>query len=274
VTHSLDLGRLQRGLASAPIRFELRSFSQVGSTQDLVAMAAQAGAAEGLVVFADEQLSGRGRSGRSWIAPRGSSLMFSVLLRPESDTEGLTSLSLVAGLAVVEGLALSGGPPARLKWPNDCLSRDLKLAGILAESPASSAAERVVVLGVGCNVTWAGSELPSELSQTATACDLEGCLVDRTTLAEQVLSRLAIRYREWAEGGFAVLRGQWLRHAAWLGQEVVAKHPSGRIVGRAVGISEVGELIVDTADGPIPIAAGDLELSPGPQLRLAKGVAG
>ena len=269
MTQSLDVRRLQRSLANSPIRFDLQLYAQVGSTQDLVTTAASAGAAEGLVVFADEQLAGRGRSGRSWIAPAGGSLMFSLLLRLRSGMESWSTLSLVAGLAVAEGLALADGPRVQLKWPNDCLCGDRKLAGVLAEASESSDGGRVVALGVGCNVTWADRDIPQQLRRTATACDLEGYPLDRTVLAEAVLSRLAIRYQEWSEGGFAVLRGEWLRHAAWLGQEVVAEHPSGPIVGRAVGISDGGELIVETAAGPVTIAAGELERASGPQLRLA-----
>jgi len=251
------------------MRFDLRYYAQVGSTQDLVADAAAAGAPEGLVVFADQQLAGRGRSGRSWIAPPGSSLMFSVLLRPPSGIKACTSLGLVGGLAMVEGLALAGGPQARLKWPNDCLCGDRKLAGILAESPASRVGERMVALGIGCNITWIGSELPPDLRRTATACDLEGHLVDRTELAEAVLSRLAIRYREWVGGGFAALREVWIEHAAWLGEEVIAEHVSGRVVGSVVDLSDEGELILATTDGEVAIAAGELERASGPLLRLA-----
>ena len=271
MTQSLDVQRLQRGLANSAIRFEPRFYSQVGSTQDLVSVAAEAGAGEGLVVFADEQLSGRGRSGRSWIAPAGSSLMFSVLLRPAAGTQSSTTLSLVAGLAVVEGLELAGGPPAQLKWPNDCLCGNRKLAGVLAESSRSGEGERVVVLGIGCNVNWAHAEFRSGLRRTATACDLEGYLVDRTDLAEAVLTRLATRYREWAEGGFAAVRGAWLSHAAWIGQRVIAENQSGSVVGTAVGISDGGELILETPDAQVAIVAGELALAYGPQVRLAKG---
>jgi BirA family biotin operon repressor/biotin-[acetyl-CoA-carboxylase] ligase len=273
VTQSLDLRRLKRGLANSPIRFELRHYARVNSTQDLVATAAATGANAGLVVLADEQLSGRGRSGRSWISPAGSSLMFSVLLRPAADPAIWSTLSLVAGLAVVEGLELAGGPSAQLKWPNDCLCRGRKLAGVLAESSTPSEGERIVVVGIGCNVCWVGAELPPDLRRTATACDLEGFPVDRTVLAEAVLGRLAVRYRDWERGGFGVLRPEWLRHAAWVGQEVIAEHRSGRVSGRAVGISDGGELLVETADGQLAIATGDLERTPGPLLRLADGIA-
>ena len=273
VTQSLDVEQLQRALANAPIRFQIRGYAQVASTQDLVALAAAAGEPEGRVVWADQQTAGRGRLGRSWTAPAGSSLMFSVLLRPAAGSACWTTLTLVAGLAVVEGLALAGGPSAQLKWPNDCICRERKLAGILAESPVPTAADRVVVLGIGCNVAWAGRDLPAGLRRTATACDLEGHPLDRTVLAEAILGRLAIRYREWTDGGFGALRQEWLRHAAWIGQRVTARHPSGPVSGRALGISKCGELIVETAEGPLALAAGEMERALGPRLRLADGVA-
>ncbi len=274
MTQSLDLRRLQSGLAGSPLRFEPRLYAQVGSTQDLVAQAARGGGQEGLLVFADEQLSGRGRSGRTWIAPAGSSLMFSILLRPESGMESWPTLSLVAGLAVVEGLTSAEGPRAQLKWPNDCLCRERKLAGVLAESFTPGTGQGAVVVGVGCNVSWQDREIPEDLRQSATACDLEGFHLDRNALAVAILSRLAIRYREWAEGGFPAIRTEWLRHAAWIGREVVGADRSGPVTGTVAGITGRGELIVDTADGPIEIAAGDVEGLPTPQLRLAKDAVG
>ena len=268
MTQSLDLSRLRLSLLSSPIHFELHDYATVGSTQDLVAAAAAGGAEEGLVVFADEQLAGRGRSGRRWVAPPGSSLMFSVLLRPASSAANWTTLSLAAGLAVVEGLAQAGGPPTRLKWPNDCLVGDRKLAGVLAESRSSSERGRVVIVGIGCNVKWVGAELPSELRRTATACDLAGYDVDRTSLAVAVLGRLGLRYQQWVDQGFGALREAWLARAAWIGQEVIAQQPSGPVAGRMAGLSEQGELLLETASGPIAVAAGDLDLAVGSGLRL------
>jgi BirA family biotin operon repressor/biotin-[acetyl-CoA-carboxylase] ligase len=267
VTPSLDIAALRRSLADSPVPLWLRSYARVGSTQDLVVQAARGGAPEGLVVLADEQLMGRGRAGRKWIAPAGSSLMFSVLLRPRRAEAEWVTLSLLAGLAVVEGLALAGGPRARLKWPNDCLCGERKLAGVLAESGAGGTAGRAVVLGVGCNLVFEGVELPAELRRTATACDLEGASVDRPRLAEAVLHRLVARYLEWGESGFAGLREAWLGHAAWLGEEVLAVASSGPVRGRVAGVSETGELVLDGAGGQITVGAGELSLVGGPSLR-------
>lgn len=266
----LDIAGLSRALASSELRFSLRGYARVGSTQDLVAKAGRAGAAEGLVVLADEQLAGRGRSGRSWVAPPGSALLFSVLLRPRPRSEGWSSLSLVAGLAVVEGLSQAGGPPAQLKWPNDCLCGERKLAGVLAESVPAGDEPGAMVIGVGCNVTWAGMKLPPRLRRVATACDLEGYPLDRTRLAEAVLGRLALRYRDWNSGGFGAVRQAWLGHAAWLGEEAVAQHRSGRVSGRVVSVSDTGQLILETSTGQLAIASGELSPGRGPGLRLTR----
>ncbi|MGA7087219.1 MAG: biotin--[acetyl-CoA-carboxylase] ligase [Candidatus Dormiibacterota bacterium] len=268
----LDVGVLKRGLAGSQLAFELRAYALVASTQDLVGEAARAGAPEGLVVFADEQSAGRGRAGRSWTAPAGSALMFSILLRPAGSVADWASLSLVGGLAVVEGLALVGGPKAELKWPNDCLCGGRKLAGVLAESVTGREGDQPVVLGVGCNLKWEGLEVPKDLRESATACDLEGAPVDRTELAAAVLERMADRYRQWQVGGFAAVREDWLTHATWLGEEVVAEHQSGRLAGRALTVSEAGELILETPPGPVVIAAGELVRLRTPQDR--PGVAG
>ncbi|HEY6538991.1 MAG TPA: biotin--[acetyl-CoA-carboxylase] ligase [Candidatus Dormibacteraeota bacterium] len=268
MTQAVDLGRLQRNLANSKLRFDLRSYAQVGSTQDLVESAARAGAEEGLVVFADEQLAGRGRSGQTWTAPAGSSLMFSILLRPPS-VSAVTTLGLVAGLALVEGLARAGGPTGLLKWPNDCLCSDRKLAGVLAESHRGADGRFEVVVGIGCNVSWRGRELPSGLADIGTACDLEGKPVDRTALAEAVLDRLAVRYREWAAGGFTALKVEWLGRAAWIGEEVIAWRPEGMARGRLAGVSDRGELLLDAPGGRLAIAAGEMTRSGAPQLRRA-----
>jgi BirA family biotin operon repressor/biotin-[acetyl-CoA-carboxylase] ligase len=184
--------------------------------------------------------------------------MFSILLRPSGSDASWASLSLVGGLAVVEGLGLAGGPKAQLKWPNDCLCRGRKLAGVLAESLTGREGDQLVVLGVGCNVKWDGLEMPAALRQSATACDLEAAPVDRTELAAAVLERIASRYRDWQAGGFAAIREEWLKHAAWLGEEVIAEHQSGRLTGRVLTLSETGELILEAPAGTVAIAAGEL----------------
>jgi BirA family biotin operon repressor/biotin-[acetyl-CoA-carboxylase] ligase len=147
------------------------------------------GAREGAVVATDEQTEGRGRLGRAWHAPAGTSLLFSIVLEPQVPGERLPELSLVAGTAVAEAVAAETGLEMRVKHPNDVLVGGRKVAGILAES-----AEGRVVLGIGVNVAQSRDELPME---TATSLALEGAHVDRAELLAAILERLEARYDRW-----------------------------------------------------------------------------
>ncbi|CAN5243506.1 hypothetical protein BH18ACT12_BH18ACT12_21670 [soil metagenome] len=151
---------------------------------------------EGAVAVAEEQSEGRGRLGRSWHAPAGTSLLFSILLRPAVESSRLPELTLVAGGAVAEAIAeLTGVEPA-IKFPNDVLIGGRKVAGILAES-----SEGRVVLGVGINVNQTLEQLPLETQTEPTSLQLElGTSVDRAQLLAAVLARLERAYDLWVSG--------------------------------------------------------------------------
>lgn len=151
---------------------------------------------EGAVAVVDEQSEGRGRLGRTWHAPAGTSILFSVLLRPAVDSSRLPELTLVAGGAVAEAIAeLTGVEPA-IKFPNDVLIGGRKVAGILAES-----SEGRVVLGVGINVNQTLEQLPLETRTEPTSLRLElGAPVDRAQLLAATLSRLERAYDAWVSG--------------------------------------------------------------------------
>jgi BirA family biotin operon repressor/biotin-[acetyl-CoA-carboxylase] ligase len=152
------------------------------------------GAPEGAVAVTDEQTEGRGRLGRSWHAPAGSSLLFSIVLTPHVPSERLPELSLVAGAAVAAGIGEVTGLAPAIKHPNDVLIDGRKVAGVLAE-----ASEGRVVLGIGINVSQAEDELPPGVS--ATSLRLAGAAeVDRPTLLAAVLARLQEAYDEWLSG--------------------------------------------------------------------------
>ena len=149
------------------------------------------GAREGAVVATDEQTEGRGRLGRTWHAPAGSSLLFSIVLEPDVPAERLPELSLVAGSAVAEALAAHANVETTVKHPNDVLIGGRKVAGILAESAGGR-----VVLGVGVNVTQAREELP-HTDPPATSLALEGAGGRRADLLAAILERLEAHYDRW-----------------------------------------------------------------------------
>jgi BirA family biotin operon repressor/biotin-[acetyl-CoA-carboxylase] ligase len=153
------------------------------------------GAPEGAVAVTDEQTEGRGRLGRTWEAPAGTSLLFSIVLAPAVPAERLPELSLVAGRAVAEAISAETGLAPTIKHPNDVLIGGRKVAGVLAE-----AVDGRVVLGIGINVSQSEDELPS--GTKATSLHLSGATpVDRSTLLATVLERLEARYDEWVNGG-------------------------------------------------------------------------
>jgi BirA family biotin operon repressor/biotin-[acetyl-CoA-carboxylase] ligase len=171
------LGRPYRHVASTP------------STQLLLPPEAP----EGALVAADEQTAGRGRLGRRWHAPAGTSLLCSLQLRPLVASERLPELTGVASRACAEAIAALTGLEPELKFPNDVLLGGRKVAGILAE-----AREGRVVLGIGVNVNVAAQELPQEVDRAATSLLAEtGRELDRAQLVAELLERLERRYDAW-----------------------------------------------------------------------------
>jgi len=150
------------------------------------------GAPEGAVAAAGEQTEGRGRLGRTWQAPAGTSLLFSIVLVPPVPPARMPELSLVAGGAVAEAIASQTGLAPTVKHPNDVLVDGRKVAGILAES-----SEGRVVLGVGVNVSQTAGELPERAEHPATSLSLEGATVDRVELLAAILERLEDHYDRW-----------------------------------------------------------------------------
>jgi BirA family transcriptional regulator, biotin operon repressor / biotin---[acetyl-CoA-carboxylase] ligase len=151
---------------------------------------------EGAVAVAEEQSEGRGRLGRSWHAPAGTSVLVSVLLRPPVDAAHLPELSLVAGGAVAEAISEVTGIEPAIKFPNDVLIGGRKVAGILAES-----SEGRVVLGIGVNANQSDEELPADAGTEPTSLRLElGEPVDRARLLAAILARLERAYDAWVTG--------------------------------------------------------------------------
>jgi BirA family biotin operon repressor/biotin-[acetyl-CoA-carboxylase] ligase len=165
------------------------------STQQLV----DTSLPEGAIVVADHQTAGRGRLGRSWDAPPGKALLFSVLLKPPPERHA-PELSLVAGVAVADTVERCTGLAVQLKWPNDVMLRRRKVAGLLAE-----ARDGAVVLGIGLNVNQSREELPENAGSLLT---LTGREWRRDQLLDSLLADLGRTYAAWRSGGLdAVYEG-------------------------------------------------------------------
>jgi len=230
----------------ANITFDVRRFESIDSTNRYLLDEARAGAPEGVVAVADHQTAGRGRQGRSWVAPPGGSLLVSVLLRPRAEHRPLVMAA--AGLALADGVAAVAGFAPELKWPNDLVVESRKLAGILAEVDSDA-----VVVGAGCNVEW--HEVPTEVTDIATACNLvAGRSVDRDALLEAYLIELGRRAARLVD-----VPQEYRRRLGTLGRAVRVELADGTTTGRAVDLGPSGELIVDTDDGTtLSVHAGDV----------------
>jgi BirA family biotin operon repressor/biotin-[acetyl-CoA-carboxylase] ligase len=236
------------------ITWHIRRFDTIDSTNRFVLDEARAGAAEGLVAVADHQHAGRGRRGRTWTAPPGSSLLVSVLLRPQLDAEHAHVMAMVAALALADAVERIAGFAPALKWPNDLVVDDRKLAGLLAEADvAPDGTVRAVVVGAGCNVEW--DDFPAELAETATACNLEaGRPVDRAALLDAFLERLADRLRDLDH-----IAADYRARLATLGRKVKVDVGDRVLEGVASDLDETGRLIVTTDAGErTTVAAGDV----------------
>lgn len=228
---------------------------EVPSTQQVASEAAVAGVPEIHVVLADTQTAGRGRQGREWHAPPGTSLLVSCVLRPTTDFPALSLLPLLAGLALAE-VAERYCPRVTLKWPNDLLLDGSKAAGIITEHAAGGA----VILGVGINVDWRGEPRPPGAPEATSLAEAGAADVDRWRVLAAFLGLFGRRYLDWSEAPGAFL-DEYRRRCATIGLRVRLTRSAGPpLEGLALKISDDGTLVVlDDASTAHRVVAGDVE---------------
>jgi BirA family transcriptional regulator, biotin operon repressor / biotin---[acetyl-CoA-carboxylase] ligase len=227
-----------------------------GSTNDDALLAARAGAPHGSVFLADEQTRGRGRRGHSWLAAPGESLLFSVLLRPKLELAQVSALTLAIGLALKDALAPLVSTPVALKWPNDLLVNQQKLAGVLVESQLQGDQLQAVIVGVGLNVS--AREFPAEIATSATSLALLGAsLLEREALLFELLEAIASRVAAYQLGGVAGILSELNAADALRGKRVRV----GDITGVGRGLDEHGRLLLEGDDETLhAILSGTVEL--------------
>ena len=202
-----------------------------------------------ILILAEEQMEGRGRRGRSWESPNGTSVSMSLLLRPEISPDRASMLTLVMGLSVVEGLWHAFSVQTQIKWPNDVIINKKKLVGILTEMGMQGMEIEYIVIGVGINVNVV--DFPEELVDKATSLRLElGYPMEREKLITAILRAFDRNYQDFLKTqDLIVLQERYEAVMANLNQSVRVLQPGSEYEGTAVGINTMGELLVEKKDG-------------------------
>ena len=228
------------------------------STNAEALRAIDGGAAAPFVVTAERQTAGRGRRGRKWVSPFAENIYYSLVLRMDGGMRQLEGLSLVVGLAVLSALRAVGLSDAGLKWPNDVLVGNKKIAGILLELVGDPADVCHVVLGIGINVNMRSA---SEVDQAWTSVYLEsGRMVNRNELISRLNDSLLEYLKRHAAEGFSAIQAQWEQNHLWQGREVSLIAGVHLVDGTVMGIDQQGALRMSVNGEEKVYSGGELSL--------------
>jgi BirA family biotin operon repressor/biotin-[acetyl-CoA-carboxylase] ligase len=260
----MDTAGIYRALAGTPFAGQMQRFTTIGSTNTRALEQARLGAPHGSFYVADEQTAGRGRSNHHWYSAAGDGLYLSVLLRLPVSAQELVWMPLIAGLVTHHAIAQVTGLRPDLRWPNDILLGERKVAGILVEAlhePATSAT-RPVVLGVGVNMHQ--EQFPPDLATLATSLDLASGR--RSSRQQLLIALLQSLHAELIPLGSAATRAAALAAipgrieaiSSWIRGRAVDVHGPQACHGTTEGLDEKGLLRVRTADGLVTVTTGGL----------------
>ena len=232
--------------------FNMKWFDELNSTNTYLKdlLHSQPDTQDRTVIVAKSQTSGRGRKQRSWVSSEGDNLTFSILIKTTVDLKELSSITLVAAVAVVEYLKIKG-LDAKLKWPNDVMVDKKKICGILTELVfPDGVSSNCIIVGIGLNVNM-DSMQASTIDKPATSMRI---VLDETFVLEQVLTGLLCELDKyidiWQDSGFSSIKNKWQSNCMHIGQEIVVTNIKGerfRAIFDSLGAN--GELIVRRDNG-------------------------
>jgi len=238
--------------------FRLEWVDEIGSTNDLCFERAREGAQSRLWIVAGIQDKGKGRLGRTWLSPPGN-LFASLLLIDEFALARAPQLGLLAGVALIEAVRALVPPtlPLTLKWPNDLLCDDAKLAGILLEGSVLPDGRMACVIGFGVNCAHA----PEGLAYPTASLASMGHTISTQDMFVSLTHSLSHALTQWADGdGFETMRTAWLRHAGAVGRKLRVVRGQEVFEGAYNGIDHNGHLLLATEQGEIVLSAGEVFL--------------
>ena len=258
---SLDKQVVINHLRSKWVGCEVVFYEETGSTNVEAKMLADQGAVHGTLVVADSQSGGKGRRGRRWHSPKGSSIAMSLILKPELEPEKASMLTLIQAMAVTKALGDIGGISPQIKWPNDILVNEKKVCGILTEMNLDKTKISSIIIGCGINVNQ--DDFPENIADIATSLKTEmGQSINRAELIGSVCRYFEIYFEQYMKAkDLSGIIDEYNAHLISKGRMVKVLDPKDEFTGEALGINALGELLVKRADGEtVNVYAGEVSV--------------
>lgn len=241
---------IRLGLKTRFIGQNIHYEESVESTQKIAHHLAYENVSEGTVIIAEEQLSGRGRMDRKWHSPKYTGIWMSLILRPNIPLPKAPQLTLLAAVAIVQAIEGLTDLSPEIKWPNDILIRGKKVTGILTELQAEADRINSIIIGIGMNVNQVEEDFPVELEKIATSLRIEqGKEISRAAMVREIFNNMEKLYNLYLAEGFLPIKLLWESYAISVGREITARTLMQTIVGKALGITEEGVLMIEDKQG-------------------------
>jgi len=248
----LQLNELIEKMKGSSFVQGIKLYETVESTQNIAQQLAENDAPEGTLVLAEQQTSGRGRRGRQWLSPYGSSVSMSFILRPSLPLQFAPQMTLVAAVALCRGLRELTGLDIGIKWPNDLLINGKKISGILMESTAEDERIRYIIAGIGIGVNLLESDYPDELRKVATSLSLEmGQQLNRSDVIAAFITHFGELYSLYLQEGFSPIISLWEALSVTLHKQTLLTTAEGIVEGIPIGLCDSGALSVRKTDGTV-----------------------
>lgn len=228
---------------------EIEYYEVTDSTNLRIRDFAEAGRADGLLAVAEQQTGGKGRRGRSWLSPPGTGIWMSLLLRPQIEPYRASMITIVSALAVAKSIEKICGLETGIKWPNDIVINGKKVCGILTEMSAEIEEVRYIIVGIGINANTQTFE--KEIANIATSIAIEGGKrINRASLIAEFCFYFERYYKQFLQtGDLTFMKEDYEAYLLNIGKEVKIIKNKQEKIRLAIGINEMGELIVEKADG-------------------------
>lgn len=247
---------VERSLHTKFIGKKIHYFDYLASTMDLAMQLGMHGAASGTLVLAESQTKGRGRLGRSWLSPKYKGIYLSLILRPKILPGACPVLTLMSAVSICEAVKAVIGLDAQIKWPNDVLINNKKIAGILTEMNAEVDKVNFVVIGIGLNVN---NDKQSLIAQATSLKQEQGQEISRVFLLQELLRRIENNYFLLENKGSQEIMNKWRNFTLTLGTRVKVCYQNKHIEGQATDIDTDGSLLIRKDSGLIQkVSSGDV----------------